>query len=146
MNLHSPVDALLEIIHAQGTLFSSHLRRLGLSMAWVIGVFVFLAFALVSAHALLWTFLISVMHLDIFLSAVAVCAVDLFLMIFCIIAALVTRKPKSADKDARKLRDEKLQEFKEAFAWSAIFAFGVSPVGKAILAWFFNRLRGKKDK
>lgn len=128
--MSSPVEVGQEVLSAQGQIIGHCAKRYGLRAAFAIVALVFLGFAALSFHGVLWALFLTFCHLGPFYSALCVLGVDLLFVLIFVILASLSRKPGVAEEKARMERDRKVQELKQAFALSTVLGVLNGPVGR----------------
>lgn len=128
------MNGLLEIgqavFSAQGKIFQECAKRHGLRFGFLIIAAIFLAFAAITFHAVLWALFSELCHFGALLSAVCVLGVDLWFFVIFLLLGLRAGHPGLAEARARKERDDKLREFKQTIGISAILSLAGGPVGR----------------
>ncbi|MCX5618007.1 hypothetical protein NQF86_04940 [Bombella sp. TMW 2.2543] len=128
------MGGLLEIgqavLAAQGKIFKACAKRHGLRVAFLIIAVVFLAFAAITLHGVLWAFFLDVCHLGALASAACVLGVDVLLAVIFLLLGLRAGRAGLAEAHARMERDRKLNELKQGFALSTVLSVASGPVGR----------------
>lgn len=139
------MSGLLEIgqalFSAQSKIFQECAKRHGLRVGFLIVAIVFLTFAAITFHAVLWALFSQLCHLSALLSAVCVLGVDLVFFFIFLLLGLRAGRPGLAEARARKEREEKWNELKQTFALTALLGVAGGPVGRFVggQAWRFAR-------
>lgn len=139
--MSSPVEVGQEVLSAQGQIIGHCAKRYGLRAAFAVIALVFLAFAAVSFHGVLWALFLTFCHFGAFYSALCVLGVDLLFVLFFVILASLSRKPGLAEEKARMERDRKLQDLKQSLALSTVISVLSGPIGRYAGGRAFKLLR-----
>lgn len=135
-----PIELGQEVLSAQGRIFSRTALRLARRVAFASVALLFLFFAVITLHGLLWAFFVDVAGLSYVKSALCVLGVDLvFVVIFGVLAAWSI--PDMVTIEARIRRDRKLSELKQAVALSTLAGLLLGPIGRGTAGRVFSLLR-----
>ncbi|GBD57979.1 hypothetical protein [Gluconobacter wancherniae] len=127
--MSNPLDLGQEALSAQGKIFARSATRIGRRIAYGAVAAVFLMFAAISFHGLLWAIGLDLLGLSYVASALCVLGLDLLIVI---VFALLARRsiPDPVEIEARIRRDRKLIELKQAVAISALTGLVFGPAGR----------------
>ncbi|MXV43779.1 hypothetical protein GS501_01760 [Saccharibacter sp. 17.LH.SD] len=139
--MSSPVEVGQEVLSAQGQIIAHCVKRHGIRVAFAVIALVFLLFAAISFHGVLWALFFAFCHFGIFYSALCVLGVDLLFVVLFIILAAISRRPGLAEERARIARDNKLHELKQSIALSALLNVVTGPMGRSAGGFFFKKAR-----
>ncbi|MDF7673593.1 hypothetical protein PT277_01270 [Acetobacteraceae bacterium ESL0709] len=128
--MSSPIDLGHEILASQGRILSHSVKRHGLRAVFAIIALVFLFFAAISFHGVLWGAFLTLCHMGPFYAALCVLAVDVFMALIFVLLALRSRHPSGAEEKEKAARDHKIQEFKRAVEVTALAKIAFGPLGR----------------
>lgn len=128
--MSGPVEVGQEVVSAQGQIISHCVKRYGIRIAFAVAAMIFLVFAAISFHGVLWALFLTFCHLNAVYAALCVLGVDVLFVVLFIMLASLSRRPSLAEEKARMKRDRKLQELKHSLALSTALSVITGPVGR----------------
>lgn len=123
------IDAGQEVLKSQGAVFKYAARRMGRRVACFLVAIIFMLFAFVSAHAVLWVFAMSVLHFTAFVAASSILGLDVLCAIIFLLLGL-RNDANPSEFEARLRRDRKMTELRQSLAISSFVGLLLGPVGR----------------
>ncbi len=130
--MNSPFDTIQDIISAQGQIFSHCAKRYGIRLVFFVVAAVFLIFAAIALHGVLWGVFYSFCHVGMIGAAACVLGVDVLVAVLFLLLAVRAGRASLAERRARELRERKVQELRHSFALTTILSFASGPVGRFV--------------
>lgn len=128
--MSSPIDLGQEILAAQGRILTHSVKRHGLRAVFAVMALVFLFFAAISFHGVLWGVFMTLCHLSPLYAALCVMGVDFLFVLIFVLLALRSRHPSFAEEREKMTRDRKFQELKRAVEVTALAKIAFGPLGR----------------
>lgn len=142
--MSNPLELGQDILSKQAEIFGHCVRRHGLRVLFAVFALVFLGFAAISFHAVLWMAFLTFCKIGPLYSALCVMGVDLLFVLFFVLLAIQSRSPSVAEERIRFARDQKLHELRGSLALSAVTSLLFGPLGRYAGGRFFSMFRSKK--
>lgn len=139
--MSNPIEIGQEVLAAQGQILSYSARRYGLRAALVGGALLFMFFAAISLHAVLWALFLTVCGLAPIWASLCVLAFDLVGVLIFALFALNSRRPSMAEEKARIQREHCIQELKQSIAVTALVSLVCGPLGRFVGHRIFDMIR-----
>lgn len=136
------IEILQDIFSAQLSLFGKKMQRYGWRVAYALAACVFLLFAAISFHAVLWAAFFTFCHLHVFAASLCVLGVDIALIVLFAVLAMYSSEASVAEERLSWKRDKKIDELKDVLSFSLISTLLLGPVGRSLK----ERIFGKKKK
>ncbi|QHI95102.1 hypothetical protein GT348_01255 [Aristophania vespae] len=128
--MSSPIELGQEVLAAQGRVFAQTVKRHGVRVVFAIIAAIFLLFAAISLHGVLWTLFLGVCHFSPLNAALCVMGIDILFALIFLLLAMRARHSTPSEERAILARDQKLQELKRSIGLSALLSVASGPVGR----------------